>query len=123
MREANRGSYVNSLVLTDIASGWTEAAPLVVRESGLVVETLDRIRQGLPFALRALDVDNVLRTKASYFACNNTLGAIPREVLHPRSPRFARLPYGLPLNDEILADHNEHKIRRVTTAFTAPKKA
>jgi len=56
--EANRGSYVNSLVLTDIASGWTEAAPLVVRESGLVVETLDRIRQGLPFTLRALDVDN-----------------------------------------------------------------
>jgi len=56
--ECNRGSYVNSLVLTDIASGWTEAAPLVVRESGLVVETLERIRQGLPFALRALDVDN-----------------------------------------------------------------
>jgi len=56
--EVNRGSYINSLVLTDIASGWTEAAPLVVRESGLVVETLERIRQGLPFALRALDVDN-----------------------------------------------------------------
>lgn len=56
--EVNRGSYVNSLVLTDIASGWTEAAPLVVRDSGLVVETLERIRQGLPFALRALDVDN-----------------------------------------------------------------
>jgi len=56
--DANRGSYVNSLVLTDIASGWTEAAPLVVRESGLLVETLERVRQGLPFALRALDVDN-----------------------------------------------------------------
>jgi hypothetical protein len=56
--EANRGSYVNSLVLTDIASGWTEAAPLVVRESGLLVETLERVRLGLPFALRALDVDN-----------------------------------------------------------------
>jgi hypothetical protein len=56
--DANRGSYVNSLVLTDIASGWTEAAPLVVRESGLLVETLDRVRRGLPFALRALDVDN-----------------------------------------------------------------
>jgi hypothetical protein len=36
----NRGSYVHSLVLTDIASGWTEAAPIVVRESTLVVETL-----------------------------------------------------------------------------------
>src|SRR5580700_8058880 len=56
--DVNRGSYVNSLVLTDIASGWTEAVPLVVRESGLLVETLERVRQGLPFALRALDVDN-----------------------------------------------------------------
>jgi hypothetical protein len=54
----NRGSYVHSLVLTDIASGWTEAAPLVVREGSLVVETLERIRIGLPFALRAVDVDN-----------------------------------------------------------------
>ena len=56
--DVNRGSYIHSLVLTDIASGWTESAPLVVRESGLVVETLERIRVGLPFALRALDVDN-----------------------------------------------------------------
>ena len=54
----NRGSYVHSLVLTDIASGWTEAAPIVVREGSLVVETLERVRIGLPFALRALDVDN-----------------------------------------------------------------
>lgn len=56
--EVNRGSYINSLVLTDIASGWTECVPLVVRESGLIVETLERIRVGLPFALGALDVDN-----------------------------------------------------------------
>jgi len=56
--EVNRGSYINSLVLTDVASGWTEAAPIVVREGTLVVETLERIRLSLPFALRALDVDN-----------------------------------------------------------------
>jgi hypothetical protein len=54
----SRGSYIHSLVLTDIASGWTEAAPLVVRESSLVVQTLERVRLSLPFALRALDVDN-----------------------------------------------------------------
>src|SRR5918998_268864 len=63
--EVNRGSYVHSLVLTDIASGWTEAAPLVVRDATLVVETLERIRVGLPFALRALDVDNVLCREAA----------------------------------------------------------
>jgi hypothetical protein len=42
--DVNRGSYINSLVLTDIASGWTEAAPIIVRQGNLVVETLDRIR-------------------------------------------------------------------------------
>jgi hypothetical protein len=56
--ESTRGSYVHSLTLTDIASGWTECAPLVVRESSLLVEALERVRQGLPFTLRALDVDN-----------------------------------------------------------------
>jgi len=56
--DMNRGSYVHSLVLTDIASGWSECAPLVVRESTLLVEALERVRQGLPFPLRALDVDN-----------------------------------------------------------------
>jgi integrase-like protein len=56
--EVNRGSFVHSLVLTDIASGWTEAAPIVVREATLVVETLERIRVGLPFGLQAVDVDN-----------------------------------------------------------------
>ena len=40
--EASRVSYVHSLVLTDIASGWTEAAPIVVREGSLVVETLEK---------------------------------------------------------------------------------
>jgi hypothetical protein len=38
--------------------GLSEAAPIVVREGTLVVETLERIRLGLPFALKALDVDN-----------------------------------------------------------------
>jgi len=56
--EVNRGSYVHSLVLTDVASGWTEATPLVVRDGSLVVEALERIRIALPFTLRALDVDN-----------------------------------------------------------------
>ncbi|MDP9011837.1 MAG: DDE-type integrase/transposase/recombinase [Pseudomonadota bacterium] len=56
--DMNRGSFVHSLVLTDIASGWTECAPLVVRESTLLVEALERVRLGLPFTLRALDVDN-----------------------------------------------------------------
>ena len=56
--DINRGSYVHSLVLTDIASGWIECAPLVVRDGALVVEGVDRIRSVLPFTLTALDTDN-----------------------------------------------------------------
>jgi hypothetical protein len=56
--DVNRGSYVHSLVLTDIASAWTECTPIVVREKTLLVEALERVRVSLPFPLRALDVDN-----------------------------------------------------------------
>jgi hypothetical protein len=54
----NSGSYVNTLVLTDVVSGWTECAPLVVRSRELVVETLERLRLALPFPLLSLDTDN-----------------------------------------------------------------
>lgn len=52
------GSYVHSLVLTDIASGWTEAMAMVVREQTLVTESVSEIRVKVPFAVRGLDVDN-----------------------------------------------------------------
>jgi hypothetical protein len=52
------GSFVNTLVLTDVATGWTECVPLVVRESALVVEALEQLRKTMPFTLLALDTDN-----------------------------------------------------------------
>ncbi|MDO9714654.1 ISNCY family transposase, partial [Paracraurococcus sp. LOR1-02] len=53
-----RGSYVQTLVLTDIASGWTECAPLLVREQVLVTEVLNEVRRVLPFPLLGFDTDN-----------------------------------------------------------------
>ena len=52
------GNHVHGLVLTDIASGWTEAAAMVVREQTLVTLTVDEIRRKLPFSILGLDVDN-----------------------------------------------------------------
>ena len=54
----SEGSCVHTLVLTDIASGWTECVPLLVREQGLVVEAIEMTRGQLPFALQGLDTDN-----------------------------------------------------------------
>jgi hypothetical protein len=53
-----RGSFVQTLVLTDIATGWTECAPLLVREQRLLTEVLGELRKLLPFRLLGLDTDN-----------------------------------------------------------------
>lgn len=52
------GSFLHTFVVTDIASGWTEGLPLLVREQGLVAEALDAFRARLPVSLRGLDTDN-----------------------------------------------------------------
>jgi hypothetical protein len=52
------GSHAHSLVLTDIASGWTEAAAMVVREQTLITVTVEEVRVRLPFPMLGLDVDN-----------------------------------------------------------------
>jgi hypothetical protein len=52
------GSYVHTLTLTDVASGWTECIALLVRDGSLVVDALDRLRTSMPFPLRGIDSDN-----------------------------------------------------------------
>ena len=52
------GSFVQTLVLTDVATGWTECAPLLVREQNVLTEVLTELRKLLPFNLLGLDTDN-----------------------------------------------------------------
>jgi hypothetical protein len=53
-----KGSFVQTLTLTDIATGWTECAPLLVREQKLLTEVLSEVRKRMPFALLGFDTDN-----------------------------------------------------------------
>jgi hypothetical protein len=55
---STRGSFIQTLVLTDIATGWTECAPLIVREQTLLSAVLTELRKQAPFALLGLDTDN-----------------------------------------------------------------
>ena len=52
------GSFVYSLVATDICTGWTEAVPLLAREQSLVVAGLEAIAVQLPFPVLGIDSDN-----------------------------------------------------------------
>ena len=52
------GSYIHTLTITDIYSGWVECIPLIVREQTLVIEALETIRKQLPFPILGIDSDN-----------------------------------------------------------------
>ena len=52
------GSFVYSLVATDVCTGWTEAVPLLAREQSLVVAGLEAIARQLPFPVLGIDSDN-----------------------------------------------------------------
>src|SRR4051794_10968269 len=52
------GSFVQTLVLTDVATGWTECAPLLVREQVLLKSVLGELRKLMPFDLLGFDTDN-----------------------------------------------------------------
>jgi hypothetical protein len=53
-----QGTFLWSLVATDVGSGWTEAVPLVAREQSLVVEGLRVVRHQLPVPICGIDTDN-----------------------------------------------------------------
>ena len=52
------GTFVHSLVLTDVASGWTECVALPAREQTLVIEGFAKVRAELPFPIRSFNSDN-----------------------------------------------------------------
>ena len=53
--ESAAGSFVHTLTLTDVASGWTECVALVVRDGALVTAALEQLRRSMPFPLRGFD--------------------------------------------------------------------
>ena len=53
-----RGGFVRTLVVADIATGWTECAPVLYRERTLLREVLGEVRRLMPFELLGFDTDN-----------------------------------------------------------------
>ena len=55
---STEGAYLNTFVLTDVATGWVECLPLLYRSRETVIESLDHVRKMLPFPMLGLDTDN-----------------------------------------------------------------
>ena len=52
------GSFIQTLTMVDVATGWTECLPLVNRDGNLVVEAIKRAQSLFPWLLRGVDFDN-----------------------------------------------------------------
>jgi hypothetical protein len=52
------GKFIQTLVMTDIASGWTEFSALLFRSEETVLGAIRGVRAQLPFDLLGLDTDN-----------------------------------------------------------------
>lgn len=70
------GTYLYTLVLTDVATGWTECLPLLNRGQHAVFRAMDLARQLLPLPLAGIDTDN-----GSEFLNNELLAYREREQI------------------------------------------
>jgi len=52
------GRFLWTLMATDIATGWSESLPILMRDGAVVITALQLIRRQLPFPLSGIDADN-----------------------------------------------------------------
>ena len=52
------GAFINSFVLTDVETGWTECMALLYKDAESVIKAFIEARQRFPFEIRGLDTDN-----------------------------------------------------------------
>lgn len=56
--EVARGKYLNTLTMTDVATGWTEPYALMGKGEEEVLAAIEDIKKILPFTLQGIDTDN-----------------------------------------------------------------
>ena len=56
--QSTEGQYLNTLSVTDIATGWTECLAIWQKSQQLVAEAILELRKRLPFPLLGIDSDN-----------------------------------------------------------------
>lgn len=52
------GSFIQTLTMVDVATGWTECLPLLTRKSGLVIEAMARAQGLFAWPMLGADFDN-----------------------------------------------------------------
>ncbi len=56
--DSNHGEYINTLNMTDIATGWTVCTAFMGRSQQFCVAAIEEVRTSLPFTILGIDSDN-----------------------------------------------------------------
>lgn len=56
--DSTRGEYINTLNMTDVATGWTVSTAFMGRSERFCVTAIDEVRPLLPFPIQGIDSDN-----------------------------------------------------------------
>lgn len=85
------GTFIQTLVLTDVATGWTECVPMLTRDGTLVINAIDRARSLFPFPMRGVDFDN-----DSVFMNERVVDGVERRALRSRerAPTVRTIKHG-----------------------------
>jgi len=92
------GYYLHTLVLTDIASGWTECVAMRHRSQALVIDGLDQVAEDLPLPMLGVDSDN-----DSAFMTQDVFDYCKARGLPRLRPCHARVGRGRPTDEHRLA--------------------
>jgi hypothetical protein len=52
------GSFLHTLTMTDVSTGWTECTGLLVKDQQVTLKGIEKLREQFPFDLLGLDTDN-----------------------------------------------------------------
>jgi hypothetical protein len=56
--DSARGEYINTLDITDVATGWTICVPFMGRSEKFCVEAISKAKRSIPFPMLGIDSDN-----------------------------------------------------------------
>ncbi len=100
------GAFLATLVLTDVATGWTECVALVQRGQDAVTHGLEQARRLLPMALLGMDTDN-----GSEFINHAVIGYCARETItFTRSRAYTK-------NDQCFVEQKNGSIVRQVVGY------
>jgi Integrase core domain len=120
----NEGSFLYTLTLTDVATGWTECLPLLNRGQEAVLAALQRARTLFPFPILGINTDNggeFLNEEVVTYCAREQITFTRGRPYEKRDQCFVEQKNGVVVRQVVGRDRfeGEHTARQLTELYRA----